>query len=68
MTAISMVRTDLVHRVNGRLVSIELIDPGPERIDTCDCHHLVWPVSALTYNAGWDIFECPVGRLAVGGA
>jgi hypothetical protein len=55
------VRVDLVHRdLTGRLVSIELVDPGPDRIDTCDCHRLVWPAQTLTYATGADQWDCPL--------
>lgn len=54
------VRTDLIiQRSEGRAIELELID-GPDRIDTCDCHHFVWPAATLTYRPGPDTFECPL--------
>lgn len=55
MTAIPL---DLIDRVKGRITGIQVTD-GPEQIDTCDCCHLAWSASALTYCEE-GIFECPL--------
>lgn len=55
------VRTDLVLRDQaGRLVGVELVDPGPDRIDTCDCHRWAWPVTALTWHDAAESWDCPL--------
>lgn len=56
------IRTNLVHRdpTGFWFNSFEVMDPGPDRLDTCDCHHLVWSVDVLSYNWAADSYVCPI--------
>ncbi len=55
----TVIPLNLITRSRGWVTGIEVTDESVQ-IDVCDCCHLAWYVDSLTYDAGADVFECPL--------